>query len=301
MAVSLNSKVEKVVLTIQSDAGRILRQERNEKVLQAKESMFLSNYRPYSFTYVDNSWDWSSRTVVNNNYAAPSDRKKDKEDHTVAIVIGSIVAIVTSFLFGYSVKQYSQASKTARITDRLLLDVIQLKETVANKQLVHNMQLFIGYQKENDDLTLSKWMKYAISSVSGIIGGVACVAGGVSSTPWLITAGAVAILGAFIIGSYTKAVHWDDEETIRENCEKMIKNSQENEEGSIPLADRILLQLSFLSDDLLRHKDDKSEEQAPNQYQAVNDDLYADWLRAAREGYQPLYPQLYRSSKASKV
>ncbi|MBS0648986.1 MAG: hypothetical protein JSS10_07175 [Verrucomicrobia bacterium] len=205
------------------------------------------------------------------------ERKKRESEAFWNKLIGTVVALVASFLTGFTYDEYAVQTKTLSKTT-----VIYTHSKLLQGPIQHNFQKLVSKQLKIDRLRTAKATHNFYTSILGLIGGAAWALGGYGKTPQLSTIGKVVdvIAGGWYL--FNLARHWRDKDKIYRQCLKIAGDGQ----ASMGWAQWIL------SHDLPNYHLDMTPMWVMP-YPLAADQPPPSFLSEVDGEAAPLYPQLY--------
>lgn len=168
---------------------------------------------PTSFTYIDNSWNWSTY----NYFSIPHSPSADEQSRArAACVLGTIVTFIAAGIFGFAAKSWK-------------MNAVSLKETKKIKQASYEAHLpFVGIkintlattQEKVDQINMSRSNHYVAAATMTLLGGAVLLVGGLTSTSALITAGTIVAVAGIAFGLGAVCYHCSDSQDIRRIYER---------------------------------------------------------------------------------
>jgi hypothetical protein len=184
---------------------------------------------PSLFSYTDNSIRiLSPETKITTNISeepkneTPKTQKSEEEvkaeaqkrKENWAIAIGVTAVIAGAGLFGWMASRLRDSHASLQKTK------IQFEGV-----FVHDERLvtFVNHAQIVDETFISAERKYLATALGMMVGGALLAAGGLGSSPFQMTAGAVAATASVAFGTFSIAYHWKDQERL-ESSYKYIFN-----------------------------------------------------------------------------
>jgi hypothetical protein len=160
----------------------------------------------------DRGWDWSSRTVINHNYAPKEEKKKkDDEDQSGVILAGAVIAVVFAGVVGY-VHGLLAPQREALHELEGMQESIQMRnvDPEVTQQTLDQFDGLIHTQMAIDERRVTRTQNYFAAGSVALLSGLALAGGGWMVVPLLITAGKVGCFVAAMGGAVNMGLHCHD-------------------------------------------------------------------------------------------
>lgn len=167
---------------------------------------------PTSFTYVDNSWNWSTYNYISVPHSHSSD---EQNRNRTACILGTIVTFVAAGIFGFAAKSWKMNAASLKETR----EIKQAAFEKVPKVMVQLFSLTIAQEKV-DQINMSRSNHYVVAATMTLLGGAVLLIGGLTSTSALITAGSIVAIAGIAFGLGSVCYHCSDSQDIRKIYDK---------------------------------------------------------------------------------
>lgn len=159
-----------------------------------------------------------------------SKEEKEEDKANLAALIGSVMVISSSFLFGRVLKDFFSLRKDY-LRSHELKQKIEKDGFGDGGEIQRELSKYAAHQYEIDRIDYSRIKKYMVTSIGMLLSGSMMAAGGFFSMTFYITAGSVSLVAMAAFGAFSLAYHWNDTEEKKPHHEivKQISESMTQE------------------------------------------------------------------------
>ncbi|MFY7843329.1 MAG: hypothetical protein ACOVOR_04865 [Rhabdochlamydiaceae bacterium] len=179
-----------------------------EEVLENKDSSFsLRNYLPSlpHFTYVDNSWDWSSHTTHIHQSNEKTDKDKEKDNPRQFLWTGVIISVISAIAMGFMSSNDEKLSKN-REANQAALTTINQRDLPTG----HTRRLIVEAKINYDDSKHKRSIDYRLGVITILAAGILLTLGAVLKSNKAVMGGQIGAFTGVVYSCYQIARHWSD-------------------------------------------------------------------------------------------
>jgi hypothetical protein len=167
-----------------------------------------------AFSYVDNSWNWGSGNVT---YAqSPHQERQRQGIDWVLAFFGLAAAGAGVFYAGKTHGNWMEAWD--KFDERHQIHKASADSQKWSQEIGDTVHLrfldLIKVQSKIDSIQYTDVAHRFYAMIGIATGGASIGFGALMATPWLVTAGSVAAFAATLLGIWTIASHWDDQQKL---------------------------------------------------------------------------------------